>query len=323
MRWVAGLFVFLAPLLALADPIATGSEPPGPLTAAHAVFGCAACHARGTAGSRPVTCANGSCHRRVAGELRSSRHDRRYLENAAPSCVLCHGGHPVITGDAAEGRVCDLELEARCLSCHAAERYVVGPGPMPPGTVVQPERNVHAEARNLEGCRTAGISCFTCHGMHGTAALDDPRSPVSRRRIATTCGRCHPGERAAYLGSIHGEGLDRGNPWSPTCVSCHGAHGVLRASEQRARTSAGRVVYTCAGCHEDPRVIKAAGLPGNAVLNYERSLHGMAYRCGIEDVATCISCHGYHSVFRTDAPPSLVSQKNIRTTCRSCHVVVT
>lgn len=194
---------------------------------------------------------------------------------------------------------------------------------MPPGTVVQPEYNVHAAVRNVKGCRTAGISCFTCHGMHGTVAVGDPRSPVSRKRIATTCGRCHPRERGAYLDSIHGLGVARGTPWSPTCVSCHGAHGVLRVKEGNARTSAGRVVYTCAECHEDPRVIKAAGLPGNAVLDYEQSLHGIAYRCGIKDVATCISCHGYHSVSRPGSPPSPVSAQRIRGTCHSCHAVVT
>jgi len=321
-RPVEALTVFVISL-ALAGPAGAGPGAPAPRAPGHADLACAACHPGGVSAAQPVVCASGSCHARIAEKRAASRHDAEYLKGSAPSCVLCHGGHPVVTGADAAGRVCDLKVETRCLSCHAAERYVVGPGPMPPGTVVQPDRNIHAAARRAKGCRTAGISCFTCHGMHGTAALDDPESPVSRNRVASTCGRCHRKERKEYLESIHGRGLERGNPWAPTCVSCHGAHGVLGARARKARTSVGKVVYTCAECHEDPRVIKAAGLPGNAVLNYERSLHGIAYRCGIRDVATCISCHGYHAVFRSDAPPSLVSQQNIRRTCGSCHAVVT
>ncbi|HWU37242.1 MAG TPA: hypothetical protein VN203_06285, partial [Candidatus Acidoferrum sp.] len=93
----------------------------------------------------------------------------------------------------------------------------------------------------------------------------DPASPLGRKNIATTCGSCHPQEKAAYIQSSHGRGVAKGDGVSPTCVSCHGGHKISKVHDPSAPTSGARVVFTCAECHEDPAVLRVSNLPYAAV----------------------------------------------------------
>jgi hypothetical protein len=167
------------------------------------------------------------------------------------------------------------------------------------------------------------LACKACHGTDPKAAKGDPASRVARPNLAETCGGCHPQEKAKFLEGAHGRGVARGDTISPTCVSCHGAHTIFRVAESASRTSATRVVFTCAECHEDPMVIRAANLPYAAVEHYEETLHGIAQAHGITDVATCVSCHGAHAVLPSSDPRSRMHATNLEQTCRTCHLAVT
>ncbi len=310
--------------LVLAGHAVTATGAPvsaGPLAAAHAGLACEACHRQGRT-AVGVSCSSAQCHPGIQRSFRASKHDRVHLAGGI-RCVACHGGHPVRTGAAAAAAASGGSAETRCLSCHAAERFIQGPGFKPPVLAATPEHNIHAAARRRETCAAASVSCFTCHGIHGTAPIESPDSPVCRARVATTCGSCHAPEREAYLASVHGRGVRMGMESAPTCVSCHGAHGVQGARASQARTAPEHVVYSCAGCHEDPKVTHATGLSGDVVIGYETSVHGLAYQCGIHDVATCVSCHGSHRVVAPDDPSSPVNPTHIRETCRHCHGAVT
>ncbi len=126
-----------------------------------------------------------------------------------------------------------------------------------------------------------------------------------------------------YAESSHGRGVAKGDAVSPTCISCHGAHGISRVRDPAAPTSSTRVVFTCAECHEDPAVLRVANLPYAAVERYQETFHGIAQAHGISEVATCVSCHGSHDVLPASDPRSHVYSANLEDTCGSCHPAVT
>lgn len=167
------------------------------------------------------------------------------------------------------------------------------------------------------------LSCGACHGSAPGPVRIGPDSPVGRKSVVDACGNCHTREKAAYAESSHGRGVVRGDTVSPTCVSCHGTHGIRRVRDPAAPTSPSRVVFTCAECHEDPAVLRAANLPYFAVEQYQETFHGIAQAHGITEVATCVSCHGNHDVFPARDPRSHVYSANLEDTCRGCHPAVT
>ncbi len=308
-------------LMSVAGGVALAAEPPPPpVTGAHAQLACAACHVDG-ADLAVVRCTSAQCHPDQATAFAVSMHDRAHLAGRAPQCPACHGGHQVVTGKAAAAQACGREVQAACLACHPADRYALARGELPaPG---ESRDSVHAQAPTELGCTAAGLSCFSCHGAHGVLPASDPDSPVNRHNVAATCASCHPREGEEYRASIHAAGVAAGDSAAPTCVSCHGGHGVRLAAQEDARTGSGRVVFTCADCHEDPAVLREADLPYDAVQSYERSFHGVAYLHGMHDVATCASCHGAHLVLPPTDPRSTVNPANITATCGRCHENVT
>jgi hypothetical protein len=105
-----------------------------------------------------------------------------------------------------------------CIQCHAAQ----------PGRLSQPVRlwqtSIHSEH---------GITCNACHGgdpMDAANAMNPARgyrgvpAPTS---VPALCGGCHMGVTRYYMNSAHGRALGRGGP---TCVTCHGSHGIGSAS---------------------------------------------------------------------------------------------
>jgi uncharacterized protein len=307
----------LAAVLLAASGLAAAEGPR--LAAGHAGTPCVACHPPGQPGGRPTRCSGDGCHADVTRTYLSSDHDRRHLTASQLACTACHGGHPVVSGRAALTLACENRVERVCSGCHEAERYAVG-APAPSRKSI-PARGggVHTSARERRGCEAVAISCFTCHGSHTILAPGNRESPVSRQRIAVTCGRCHPEELERYRASSHAAGVAASDGVSPTCVSCHGAHAIAPATGMRTPTGAEEVVFTCAECHEDPDVLRISGLPLAVIDSYESSVHGIAYAHGIHDVATCVSCHGAHLVLAASNPRSKVNPDNIRTTCAACH----
>ncbi|MFZ5788463.1 MAG: TSUP family transporter, partial [Acidobacteriota bacterium] len=165
----------------------------------------------------------------------------------------------------------------------------------------------------------AALACAECHGPGDVTPHGDPTSPVNRRGVAATCGRCHASQHDAWAGGAHGRGVEAGDANAPTCVSCHGGHDILRARDDGAPTSAGRVELTCSNCHEDPAVLRHTNLPYAPVEGFEATFHGMALEHGITDVANCASCHGAHAVLPASDPRSRVNPANLRQTCGACH----
>ena len=137
-----------------------------------------------------------------------------------------------------------------CIPCHAGLRAQLS----------QPvklwQTSIHAEH---------GITCNACHGgdpLDIASAMSPARgfrgAPLPTA-VPALCGGCHMGIMKHYMQSAHGKLLGKGGP---TCVTCHGSHGVISTSLDLISRK------NCTPCHkyDKARLIKDAMLKTDGML---------------------------------------------------------
>lgn len=234
------------------------------------------------------------CHPDVRVAFEKSIHSSERVP-----CTSCHGGDSTAsTVEGAHRGRFDPATDRRavpalCGSCHSdVER--MRPYNLPTDQLALYQTSSHGRAL-AEGDTSVAV-CVDCHGVHEILAADDPRSPVSLRNIAGTCGRCHADDATnpleAYAGSVHGLAVAReGNPSAPSCSRCHGTHGA-------APPGVGDIEKVCGQCHATTRAY------------FLESPHKMAMdEAGLGE---CIACHDHHRVERA-------SIDMLGTVCLQCH----
>jgi hypothetical protein len=236
---------------------------------------------------------------------------------------------PAFTGS---GRAADAP-QSSCTACHFDAQIFEGAAQE---LRHEFDEDVHAKA---------GLSCHDCHGGNPDPAADadaamdaawaaNPfRGAPERDATPAFCGHCHsdpeymkrfdPAARIdqerEYWTSHHGAALAQGNTEVATCVSCHGAHGILRAGDPHSPVYPPRVATTCAGCHADPAHMAGAELadgsplPTDQYARWGQSVHAEALLArGDLSAPTCNDCHGNHGA----VPPGVDSVSRV---CGQCH----
>jgi hypothetical protein len=228
-----------------------------------------------------------------------------------------------LTAGAATGAPVSAGASSTCLDCHLA---VDDSTLTPPASAFADDVHAHA-----------GLSCANCHG--GDPRAEDQDAAHDRRKgfvgkprprqVPELCGDCHadaaamrkhdPSLRvdqlAEYRTSGHGKALAKGDETVATCVSCHGAHGVLAVKDARSPVYPTRIAETCNRCHGDAALMSAHSLPSDAFAAYRRSVHFEALtKKGDLSAPTCNSCHGNHGA----SPPQVASVVNV---CGTCHAI--
>jgi predicted CxxxxCH...CXXCH cytochrome family protein len=118
------------------------------------------------------------------------------------------------------------------------------------------------------------LGCASCHGMEHAMTS----------RAAGRCQGCHPQAAADFTHGPHGIALRRGEPGTPTCVSCHGSHGVYAVRDSRSPAWTGQTPVTCGRCHQQ------------AAEAFVTSVHGRDFVAGKGmTMPTCATCHGAHT----------------------------
>jgi len=220
--------------------------------------------------------------------------------HASMGCTGCHSG---ITRLPHAGKPAPVD----CRNCHSDEVKAYG-------------GSVHGMAKK-NGMPDAA-TCVSCHGpAHEILPSSDPASKVAKKNLPDTCGSCHsnPDFMAkhkipfakpveAYRLSLHGREVAKGNDAAASCSDCHGSHGILSATDPRAKVNHANVMETCGSCHA---AIKTA---------YAQSVHGVAVARGAADAPTCTDCHGEHAILAPSEAGSLVNPARVSTvTCGRCH----
>jgi len=189
-----------------------------------------------------------------------------------------------------------------CLACHGLE-YL--------GSVEVDGRtkDLHISPEVYAGSAHADMPCNACHiGF----SHENPHQIVTNAEFfaetaGEACRNCHADQFAMYSRSYHGT-LSRSDAatgeQAPLCVDCHGNHGIQRVGGLEFRQS---VQGMCGQCH------------GGRESTFLDTYHGKAITLGREAAATCVDCHGAHSILPVSDPESTLSEANILGTCQSCH----
>lgn len=169
----------------------------------------------------------------------------------AATCNDCHSvdgnAHKIFSEGKPQSTVNHFDIPKTCGQCHKGIENDFWEG-------------IHGKLV-LRGETDAPI-CTDCHGEHGIISPSDPRSPVSRSRVAeSTCAPCHESTRlnekyglpmgrlATFIDSYHGLKSKAGDMLVANCASCHGVHRILPRSDPTSTIYPENLRETCGECH--------------------------------------------------------------------------
>ncbi len=237
----------------------------------------------------------------------------------------------------------ELVLQNNCILCHSdsanqsAEDLFSVPSDSRPAVA---HMNLKEVLEDVHFRR--GLSCAGCHGGDPTADLGHahvkewPEKDRDKNRawVVQFCARCHSDptfmhefnaalptdQLAKFKDSPHGRTLlDKHDDRAPSCVSCHGVHGIRPAKDPQSKVYAQRVPETCGACHANPKIMagftRADGspLPTTQLAEYRTSVHGRALlERGDLGAPRCNTCHGNHAA----TPPGIAG---VSRSCNLCH----
>ena len=237
----------------------------------------------------------------------------------------------------------EVLLQNRCVLCHtdsesqsAENLFSVVASSRQPAT----HMNLKEVVEDVHFRR--GVSCAGCHGGDPTADFGHdfvkewPEKDRQKNRawVVQFCARCHSDPKmmhdfnpslptdqlAKFKDSPHGRTLlEQHDDRAPSCVSCHGVHGIRPAKDPQSKVYAQRVPETCGACHSDEKIMagftlpNGSPLPTNQLAEYRDSVHGRALLVrGDLGAPACNTCHGNHAA----SPPGLAQ---VSQSCNLCH----
>ncbi len=136
-----------------------------------------------------------TCHDDVADEYKDSVHGTQLLENDNPDvpvCITCHGVHNIASAKTASFRQSSVDL---CARCHA-DKKLMGKYDISADVFKTYLDDFHGKTvgfnqeENSEVWPDVAV-CTDCHGVHDIKQVDDPKSPVIKANLVTTCRKCH------------------------------------------------------------------------------------------------------------------------------------
>ena len=296
-------------------------------------FACVDCHkdiksSPHTATPAKVSCAG--CHAEVQQKYEHGFHaTARKPDGSVPAtCADCHGDvHEILPATDPKSRVFHTNIPATCGTCHG-QKFLMESTGNSNQPFVSYQESVHGRAVE-NGSQQAAV-CTDCHGAHDILPANQASSRINKFNVPETCGKCHAGVQQAYVQSVHGQAVARGNGLAPVCTDCHGIHtikaprGPYSASGEHASATDETLSRdTCAGCHQGVRLTQEFGISSHRVSSYLDSYHGLASQGGSVTVANCASCHGVHNILPSSDPRSTINAANLDATCGQCHKGVT
>jgi predicted CXXCH cytochrome family protein len=219
------------------------------------------------------TCA--LCHTDIATKFASNPHSELALMHGGRgvTCESCHGpgaAHVASGGDPTKilqlPKMSAKQIDTTCLGCHASAH---------PNFL----RSDHAKA---------GVSCTSCHSIHGLAPVTIPANP-----IAPAAGVAKKSDSLTRLFSAMKPDATITDPlqWTAASTTKHGQNPDLLKAPQP---------QLCFSCHSD--VKSAFSQPFHHKVN--------------EGLMKCTDCHDTHGTFGNTQLRSTADQNMI---CTKCH----
>ncbi len=260
------------------------------------------------------------CHGDLAAEVKAGVHaPSGKAGRLVPGCADCHGAHQIRAKSDPASSVYPTNIPGTCGACHSNTKGMEALGVRQSNPLENFLKSDHW--KSVEGGVTLkAATCADCHGAHKILSATDPQSPVYKRNVPATCGKCHKGVEDQYVKSVHGKSLAAGHNEAPSCADCHGEHDIENKTRKTSKVFAGNLAtMTCGECHSSVRMARRFSLPVGMVKSYEASFHGLASKYGDTAVANCGSCHGVHDILPSSDPKSSINPNNLQTTCGKCH----
>ena len=279
----------------------------------HADLGCISCHADLEGKEFPheeppseVRC--GACHTDIEALHAKSLHGKAIArgDQLAPHCKECHGAHDIIPVNDPRSAVAPLRIPYVCAKCHQE------------GGEVQRQRVIHqdhilenfSESIHGEGLLRKGLivapTCASCHTAHSILPHTDNASSISRKRIATTCAKCHAEIEFVHRKVIKGELWEKQANVLPACIDCHQPHKIRNVFYEQGMADA-----DCLRCHESPELRSAKD--GRSLFVEYTALTG-----SMHNTVRCSQCHSQVNVSRRRACETITQKVD----CASCHAEV-
>ncbi|HZL11187.1 MAG TPA: cytochrome c3 family protein [Prolixibacteraceae bacterium] len=247
-----------------------------------------------------------ACHAEESDIYFSSGHGQAYFNKKenAPYCTDCHGTHLVKPKTDESSPTYRSSIPKLCGECHRkGGKAVEGTNLHEIDAFNDYSTSVHGRSLVEKGLLSAAV-CTDCHTSHFVLKASDPKSSVSPKNIAATCGSCHKGIYNEYIASDHAYREDNGNLKYPTCETCHTAHNMSEVHQDKFMSE---ITIQCGKCHSD------------LAESYLETYHGKVYQLGYMQAARCSDCHGAHNILNRHNPKSSIAPQNIVATCQKCH----
>ena len=251
---------------------------------------CVDCHQGFSADDVPhkQTTPNVNCGQCHDVQLHAPQGAKYHMAHSSVKCWECHGTHNIKAAD-------KITVVKKCLACHSTQKTFL--------------TAAHAKT-------TLGTKAFTCEVCHQKA--HDVRTTISIQGIASDslCSQCHKEAVKEINLGVHGKALASGKL---TCVSCHTAHSAEISKEAISQNA-------CYKCHSDRKLFDGVSTKGGTSLTslvqeYQHSIHAESLKKTGKG-ATCVDCHGSHTILPASDPSSPVNRANIVATCGKCHADV-
>ena len=269
---------------------------------------------------------------------------REMLNRAAENETISRPEHlSILLGLQLRPQKMELVLQNNCILCHSDSANHSSDTLM----TVAPEPGASPSHMNLKEVVEdvhfrRGLSCAGCHGGDPAADLGHahvkewPEKDRQKNRawVVQFCARCHADpvamhefnpalptdQLAKFKESPHGHRLlDQHDDRAPSCVSCHGVHGIRPAKDPLSKVYAQRVPETCGACHSNSTIMagitrpNGSPLPTTQLAEFRTSVHGRALlQRGDLGAPACNDCHGNHA----PSPPGVAS---VSRSCSLCH----
>lgn len=263
------------------------TDPRSSIARANIAGTCAACHAQIE-----------RVHRKII-EGKQWEQERHVL----PACVDCHQPHQARRVFYEQGMA-----DRDCLTCHARPDLVAGAD----------GRSLSVDADEVASSIHRNVACAQCHAQV-SVSHERPCETITEK---VNCGACHAAVQEQYAESTHGQLFAQADPNAPTCVECHGTHGVLGRKDARSPIFPTRIPDLCARCHREGEKAAARyrGEQHDILDRYTESIHGKGLlKSGLTVTATCTDCHTAHRELPSASPASSVHRDNVAQTCARCH----
>lgn len=248
---------------------------------------CSACHAMIEEVHRKV----------IDGELWETE------QHKLPACADCHQPHRIRKVFYDQGMA-----DHDCMSCHEKPDLVS----------TNDGRSLFIDYKEAHSSIHSNIACVKCHSQVQASHV----RPCETITEKVNCGACHEDQMTHYLRGVHGQLFTKGDDNAPTCLECHGIHGILDRTHAKSPTFPLNVPELCGRCHREGEKAAARykGTEHDIVNHYNESIHGKGLRkSGLTVTATCADCHTAHQELPAADPASSVNRANIAATCARCH----